>query len=241
MNQCNSLCDCFLMSKAYFLSVVAVAGGTVLALEVLAARAMAPALGSGPVTWSALLATALGSLAIGSLLGGSSGSRSEPATVIAWALLVAAGYLVVLSQFCNAALQWTAKLPLLIAEVGAAVLVQAAPLIVLGTITPVILHHGRNGTGCWAGVVLAVGSGGGIVGALAVGLLLVPAIGLTRSFLVVAAILAITAIPAIWYGRSRLAAIVLLLTLASVRVVLAAKRAGLRGRVALRTIGSADE
>ena len=58
------------MARAYYLLIAAAAGAAVLALEVLAARTMAPALGSGPVSWSALLAVALGTLAVGNLAGG---------------------------------------------------------------------------------------------------------------------------------------------------------------------------
>ncbi len=42
-----------MMTKLYYLAATAVAGAAVLALEVLAARLLAPALGSGPVSWAA--------------------------------------------------------------------------------------------------------------------------------------------------------------------------------------------
>ena len=87
-----------IMAKAYYFLVTVVAGAAVLALEVWAARAMAPALGSGPVSWAALLATALGMLAPGSLLGGRLSHAAQPERVIAWSLTAAAAYLVVLSQ-----------------------------------------------------------------------------------------------------------------------------------------------
>jgi MFS family permease len=182
-----------IMAKTYYLLVTFVAGAAVLALEVLAARAMAPALGSGPVSWSALLATALGTLAIGSLFGGRLSERAGPGAAIAWALAVSAVYLVATSQLYGPALRWSAEQPLLIGEIIAAALVQAVPMMMLGLITPVILHHGRDGMGRWGGAVLAAGSGGGIAGALAAGLLLVPGLGLARSFLLLAALLAVAA------------------------------------------------
>ena len=75
----------------------------------------------------------------------------------------------------------------------------------LGMMTPVILHHRRDGTAHWAALVLAAGSGGGIVGALAAGLFFIPALGLARSFLVLAGLLAVAAVPAVWHGRCWLA------------------------------------
>ena len=59
---------------------------------------MAPAIGSGPTAWSALLAVALGSLAAGNLLGGVVADRWRPSGVVAWSLAAAALALVTLSQ-----------------------------------------------------------------------------------------------------------------------------------------------
>ena len=154
-------------------------------------------------------------LALGSLLGGRLSHAAQPERVIAWSLTTAAGYLVVLSQAYRPLLRWTATEPLLVGEIMAAWIVQAVPLVALGTMTPVILHRGRDGTGRWAGAVLAAGSGGGIAGALAVGLLLAPAFGLARSLLALAALLAAAAAPAIVRGRCRLAAIVAIGSLAA--------------------------
>ena len=196
-----------MMTKLYYLAATAVAGAAVLALEVLAARLLAPALGSGPVSWAALLATALGMLAVGSLLGGRLSQAAKPEGVIAWSLTLAAVFLVVLSQCYGPLLRWAAGQPLLAGEIMAAWIVQAVPLLALGTITPVILHQGRDASGRWGGTVLAAGSAGGIAGALAAGLLLPPAVGLARSLLALAAVLAAAALPAAFRGRRRLAAV----------------------------------
>ena len=155
------------MGRKYALLVSAVAGAVVLALEVLAARTMAPVVGSGPVSWSALLATALGMLAVGNLLGGYWCGRGSAHGTIAWALTIAAAYLTVLSYGYGPALRWAAEQPLVVGEIIAALLVQGVPVTMLGTIPPVILHHGHDGNAHWAALVLAAGSGGGILGALA--------------------------------------------------------------------------
>jgi spermidine synthase len=196
-----------MMTKTYYLVVTAVAGAAVLALEVLAARLLAPALGSGPVSWAALLATALGMLAVGSLLGGRLSQAARPESVLAGSLTIAAVYLVVLSQIYGPLLRWAAGQPLLAGELMAAWIVQAVPLLALGTIAPVVLHQGRDASGRWGGAVLAAGSAGGIAGALAAGLLLPPAVGLARSLLALAAVLTMTALPGGIRGRRRLAVV----------------------------------
>jgi spermidine synthase len=180
-------------------------------MEVLAARAMAPAVGSGPVAWSALLATALGTLAVGNLLGGRLSRRAAANAILPWALAIAAAGIVLLSQCYAPLLGWAAEQPLVLGELAAAALLQAVPLVMLGILTPVILHGGDRIAGPWAGAVLAAGSGGGIAGALGAGLLLLPGLGLARSFLVLAVLLAAAAIPAVWTGRRWTAAAVLLL------------------------------
>ena len=96
-----------------------------LAFEVLAARTMAPVVGSGPVSWSALLATTLGMLAIGNLLGGYWSDRGSAPGTVAWALTVAATYLTILSHGYGPALRWSAEQPLLVGELIAACVIQA--------------------------------------------------------------------------------------------------------------------
>jgi hypothetical protein len=87
-----------------------------------------------------------------------------------------------LSQFYGPALRWSTDGPLLFGVIAAACITQAVPLGMLGAITPVILHHGNIAPGRWAGLVLAASSGGGIAGALTAGLVLLPRLGLTRSY-----------------------------------------------------------
>ena len=198
------------MARAYYLFVSVVAGAAVLALEVLAARVMAPALGSGPVTWSALLAVALGMLAIGNLAGGFLSKRVTAWGTIAWSLAVASACLVLLSRFHVPAMRWSADQPLLLGAIVAAFITQAVPVGMLGVVTPVILHKAQNPMGRWAGFVLAAGSSGGIAGALLTGLVLLPRLGLTRSYLVVAGLLVVAAAPAVWPQRRWLAAVCLL-------------------------------
>ena len=206
------------MARTYYLLISGGVGATALAIEVIAARTMAPALGSGPVTWSTLLAVALGMLAVGNLSGGLLSERAQPCMVIAWSLAASSAYLLLLSQFYAHAMLWSAQCSLLIGAVAAALTTQAVPLILLGIITPTILQHGNGAAGRWAGVVLAAGSCGGIVGALAAGMICLPSLGLTRSYLLLAAALALLGMPAIWPQKRWLVGGVLLALLTAAAV-----------------------
>jgi len=238
------------MARAYYVFVSFAAGAAVLALEVLAARAMAPALGSGSATWAALLATALGMLAVGNLLGGLLSERANGNGPVIWALVVAAVYVLVFSQVHGPVLRWAAEPPLLVGTIIAAAATQAVPLAMLGIITPIILQYGHENKygsdrgGRWAGIVLAAGCIGGIAGALVAGFLLLPGVGLTRSFLCVAVLLAGTALLGVWPERRWVAGLLLLASLVSAALCWARQDAdrvveSLCGRLELRKTGSA--
>lgn len=196
------------IGRVYYLFAAAAVGAAVLGLEVLAGRTMAPAIGTGSVAWSALLAVALGSLAAGNLIGGFlAAGRVRPGGAVVWSLVIASAALVGLSQAHRPAMAWAADQSLLAGAIIAAAATQVVPMLTLGIISPVILTAGRRpgSKGRWAGVVLATGSVGSIAGALVMGLVLLPVIGLTRSYLVVAVLLAVAAGPVVLPERRWLA------------------------------------
>ena len=233
-------------SRPYYVLVAAVAGAVVLGLEVLAARTLAPAVGSGSVVWSVLLSVALGALAAGNLLGGWLADRGRAAAAVPWALVIAAAALLAASQGYPVAMHWSAPHPLLVAALLAAVATQFVPMFMLGGVTPLILRAGAAETarGRWAGAVLAAGSGGGIVGALSVGLWLLPAVGLSRTYIGAGGVLVIAAVPAICRARRWFCAAlaVACLTAAACGWLRGAPRSVIQsayGQVEVRTIGEA--
>jgi len=229
----------------YYLLVGFVTGAVILGLEVLAARTMAPVLGSGPVAWSALLAVALGSLAAGNLAGGVLSDRVRPGAAIAWSLVAAAVSLVALSVIHKPVVRWAGGLSLFCGALTASLCTQLVPMSLLGIISPVLLRARREGSrGTWAGLVLACGSVGGIAGALLMGTLLLPALGLTRCYLLPAGLLAGAAFPAALRER-RWVALGLGIASLVLASLLALWRAGdgatqsRHGQIEIRTIGDA--
>ena len=207
------------MLSAYYLGAAAAAGAAVLGLEVLAARTMAPALGTGSIAWAALLAVALGSLAGGNLAGGVLADRGRPQAVVAWSLAIAGAGLVLMANIHPRVMCSAAGLSLFWGSLVAAAATQCLPMVMLGLVAPVLVKaRGPAVPGRWAGAVLAAGSGGGIAGALVAGLWLLPAAGLTRSYLAVAAALAFAALPAAAAERRYVAAILAIAVLAAAAV-----------------------
>lgn len=192
-----------LSGRAALVLAGAVAGAAALGLEVLAARAMAASVGSGSACWAVLLAVALGSLAAGNLLGGWMAGRMPARRLLTGVLLAAAAAALCLSWLYPPAMRWATSMSVIGGMLVAALATQLTPMLLLGVVAPVVLSAGRRGAGgAWAGVVLAAGSAGGITGALATGLYALPELGIARSYVAIAAVLAVGAIPvAILPGR----------------------------------------
>jgi SAM-dependent methyltransferase len=183
--------------RGYALGACAVASAVVLALEILAARVLAPMLGSGTAVWAALLAAALGSLAAGNLLGGMLAARRSPLAIVAWALCLGAAALAAAAWLYRPVTQACARGSLTTGSLLAAAILEGPPMLLLGTIAPALIAAGgEERRGPWAGWVLSTGSAGGIAGALAAGLWLIPAIGLGRTFVVLSFLLGLAAVPA---------------------------------------------
>ena len=183
--------------RVYALGACAVASAVVLALEILAARVLAPMLGSGTAVWAALLAAALGSLAAGNFLGGMLAARRPPQAIVAWSLCLAATVMAAAAWLYRPLTQACAQGSLTAASLLAAGFLEGPPMLLLGTIAPALIAAGdEKRRGPWAGWVLSAGSAGGIAGALAAGMWLIPAVGLARTFVVLAFALALAAVPA---------------------------------------------
>lgn len=179
--------------RAGYLASAFASGAAVLGLEVLASRTLAPRLGTGSVAWAALLAVALGSLAVGNLIGGAMSERGRPERWLAGLLIGAACAICLLGFVHRRAVGWAAGLPLLPGALVAAMITQTVPMLLMGALSPLLIKAGiDSASGRWSGAVLACGSGGGIVGALATGIWLLPAIGISASYFGFAALLALT-------------------------------------------------
>jgi len=201
---------------AYLLLASAIAGAAVMALEVLAGRTMAPAIGTGSAAWSALLAVALGSLAAGNLLGGLLASRASAGAIACWALTMTAVAAVAFATSYKPVMHWASELGVVQGAIAAAMAGQSVPMLLLGAVSPAIVAAARTGrsSGRWAGAVLASGSAGGIIGALAVGLAALPALGIGRSYIAVAGVMGLAAVPMILRHKRWLCGLVVMLVLA---------------------------
>ena len=178
------------------------AGIGALATEITASRLLAPYFGSSTIVWANLIGIVLAALALGYWLGGRiADRRPEPALL---------GKIVLASAVFVAAIPFVAK-PLLDVTVegldetsaGAVVgsflgvlLLCAPPVVLLGMVSPFAIRLAVASiatAGAVAGRLYALSTAGSLLGTFLPALVLIPAIGTQRTFLVVAALLAASA------------------------------------------------
>lgn len=185
--------------------LVFVVGAGALGSEIAAVRLLAPYFGASEVVWANTIGVVLVALSIGYWYGGKLGDRRPHMPDLCVAVLLAAAL--------TAALPFVAR-PLLntgvaaldsvsagafVGSLIATLLLLAIPVFVMGTVAPWALRIGIEGVdklaaGTLAGRLYAISTAGSLVGTLACSLLLVPAIGTRRTFLVFALLMALVAI-----------------------------------------------
>jgi len=175
------------------------AGIGALATEITASRLLAPYFGSSTIVWANLIGIVLAALALGYWLGGRiADRRPEPALL---------GYIVLAAAVCVAAIPFVAKpfLDLTVegldeASAGAVIgsffavlLLCAPPVVLLGMVSPFAIRLSVASiatAGTVAGRLYALSTAGSLLGTFLPALVLIPAVGTQRTFLVTAALLA---------------------------------------------------
>jgi spermidine synthase len=177
------------------------AGIGALATEITASRLLAPYFGSSTIVWANLIGIVLAALALGYWLGGRIADRRPESTLL--------GFIVLAAAVCVAAIPFVAKpfLDLTVegldeASVGAVVgsflavlLLCAPPVVLLGMVSPFAIRLAVSTietAGTVAGRLYALSTAGSLLGTFLPAVVLIPAIGTQRTFLVVAALLALS-------------------------------------------------
>lgn len=192
------------IARVRLLAAVAVAGAGSLIVEVSAVRLLAPAFGASLETWTNVIAVVLAALALGSWWGGRAGSRTglaAPFTVAAALLLpvpwvaVPVGTWLLPAPEAFSALEASGHL--VRGSLASALLLVAAPMVVLGATGPLavraLMAGGLAGGGA-AGRVLAWSTLGGLAGSYLPSHLLYGAVGVRGAVLAAASLLALAAI-----------------------------------------------
>jgi len=181
--------------------LVFLAGVGTLATEICASRLLAPYYGSSTIVWANIIGLTLASLSVGYWLGGRIADR-DPSPRLLGRLVFLAALLVALIPFVSRPILDVAAKGLDELSAGAVVgsffatlLLFAPPVIVLGMVAPFAIRLAIRdiaSAGEVAGRLYATSTLGSLLGTFLPALVLIPAIGTQRTFLVVAALLAVS-------------------------------------------------
>lgn len=200
------------VSRTRLLITVFMSGLVSLALELAAARLLAPAFGTTELVWSAVIGLILLYFSAGYVLGGRWADRSpNPATL--YTLLVAAGLAIAIIPLASRPLLLAAARGMqgfdlgLIAGPFIVILVLfAAPVTLLACVSPFALRLSVDDvarSGGTAGRLNAVSTLGSFIGTLLPNLVLIPNLGTRRTFLLLALIALATGLAGLWSVRRR--------------------------------------
>ena len=209
-----------LRSRGYIYVAVFAAGVTTLAIEVSALRLLGNVFGTANFVWAAIIGAVLFYLAVGNYAGGMWADRVPSADrfyeLLAWAA-IATGVLPLVSRpvlLWSAA--WVAQLNGAVAAgaFAGALLLLAAPLAMLGAVTPFavrLLLDDATRAGKVAGRVYAVSTAGSLLGCFLPVLLVIPAVGTRLTFILFAGLLVAVALGGLAARQPRRAMWLLLL------------------------------
>jgi spermidine synthase len=175
------------------------AGIGALATEITASRLLAPYFGSSTIVWANLIGIVLAALALGYWLGGRLADRRPEPRLLGAIVLVAGIFVAVIPFAAKPFLDFTvegldtASAGAVIGSFLAVLLLCAPPVVLLGMVSPFAIRLAVSSiatAGAVAGRLYALSTAGSLVGTFFPALVLIPAIGTQRTFLVVAVLLA---------------------------------------------------
>jgi spermidine synthase len=179
------------------------AGAALLAVEVVAGRMAAVALGASLYTWTSVIGVVLGGMAIGAAAGGWLADVFAPRVLLTTLLLVAAvavGTMLWGIEWVGAAEDFVEKpspgLSWPTATLAATALAFLFPALAIGSLSPVVIRSAladREADGRIVGSLYAWGTIGAVAATVLAGYVLVPWLGLERVVLLVVLLLAVAA------------------------------------------------
>lgn len=162
--------------------IVFVCGAALMALELAAARILAPYLGNSIFVWGSVISVVMVALSSGYWLGGHLADREHADRMLA-PVIAGSGVLTVIAPLmADAVLPWAASLGPRLGSLSASALIFFAPAILLAMVSPLgvrfAARRGLERIGRSAGGLYAVSTAGSIVGTVATSFWLIPALSL---------------------------------------------------------------
>jgi spermidine synthase len=183
-------------------TAVLVGGASVMVVEILGSRVLAPTFGTTLHVWSALITVTLAALAIGYAWGGGIADRRPGLGALMTVLALAAGTLLLSDLITRPVLNIAYAAGMIGGTFIAATLLFLPTLLLLGMVSPMAVRAAadRSHLGQSVGNLYALSTIGSVAGSLAVSLLLIPNLSVHVAIAVTAVALALVPL---WYLITR--------------------------------------
>lgn len=197
--------------------IVFVVGGASLGTEIAAARLLAPYFGASTIIWANTIATILLALSVGYALGGRLADRRADLRGLGAIVLIASLLLAIVpfvaNPFLRLAVNALGSLSVggFLGSLVAVLVLVAVPVMLLGAVAPYasrLCVRRVSETGRTIGNLYAISTVGSLVGTFLAALLLIPAVGTQRTFIVFAVSLAAAGAAGLSSWRSWIAPVV---------------------------------
>lgn len=205
------------MVRFYVYFAVIISGASVLAIELLGTRVIAPFYGASLYLWSALISVTLAALSLGYAVGGRWADRGPKVTRFALVIGLAGIWIALVPWLKVPVLAAAETLGLRTAVLVTATVLFFPPLMLLGTVSPYairLMASSLKVVGTTAGNLYAVSTVASVAAALATGFVLIPNVGVYRLIFWIGFALVATSLFGLVIGR-RMAAALLPLLLAA--------------------------
>lgn len=194
------------LGRVWLYVTVFLTGATVMMIELLGTRIIAPFYGAGLYVWSSLISVALIALALGYFAGGRWADRAKR-TGLSLIIALAALLILIIPWLIRPVLLATNSLGLRAGAFTSALVLFSPSLAFLGMVGPfaIKLSTARlEGVGASAGSIYAVSTLGSVVGTLFLGFYLFPAMGSREILISLGIALFLLAVVAAFYERRHL-------------------------------------
>lgn len=192
-------------------AAVLIGGASVMVVEILGSRVLAPSFGTTLHVWSALITVTLAALAVGYAVGGRLADRRPGLGTLMTVMAIAAGTLLLSDVITRPVLRAAYGTGMVTGTFVAAILLFLPTLFLLGMVSPMSVRAAANEQqlGTSVGNLYALSTVGSVAGSLSVSLLLIP--NMTVHAAMIATAIALSIIPLIYLlTRSRKQAALLL-------------------------------
>jgi predicted membrane-bound spermidine synthase len=180
----------------YLYLTAATTGAAIMVVEILGAKMLSPFVGLSHFVWTAQIAVTLVALACGYYAGGRLADRSQNLGRLYWAILSAAGYLVLTVLICEPVAYWCLDFNLAVGSFLASAILFFVPLALLAMTGPFLIRavtSSVTGVGGIVGRLTAIGTLGSFAGTICIGYVMLPLLPNSVSMYLTAAALALIA------------------------------------------------